>query len=182
MPITNFHQVMVINRKTAHTLMKPSVLLRSVTAAVLLVVLVAPVVVHAQDSAQVQDEKARQRLLNREAVNALWRLKRALEKDGFYSARVALNVWRSTAMDAGTFDQAKYDTFKKQLYEKSVNNSLRCFEEFLMADDFYNANFCLQTWRMHARELGTYRPEEYEALKKKLADAKASKTPPETKK
>ena len=171
---------MSINGKTTHTFMKTFVLLRSITALVLLLVVAAPSVVAAQDSAkQVQDEKARQRLLKREAVNALWRLKRALEKDGFYSARVALNVWRSAAMDAGTFDQAKYDAFKKQLYEKSVHDSLRCFEEFLLAEDFYNANFCLQTWRMHARELGTYREEKYEALKKKLADAKASQPPPE---
>ena len=174
---------MSINGKTTHTFMKTSVLLRSITALVLLLVVATPVVVPAQDSAkQVPDEKARQRLLKREAANSLWRLKRALAKDGFYSARIALNVWRSTAMDAGTFNQAKYDAFKKQLYEKSVHDSLRCFEEFLLEEDFYNANFCLQTWRMHARELGTYRQEKYEALKKKLADAKASKTPPKTKK
>ncbi len=168
--------------KSAPTLKKTSVLLRSVAAAALLAILLVTAG-QAQDSAkQVPDEKARQRLLNREAVNALWRLKRAMKKDGFYSARVALNVWRSAAMDAGTFDQAKYDAFKKQLYEKSVHDSLRCFEEFLLEEDFYNANFCLQTWRMHARELGTYRQEEYEALKKKLADAKTSKTPPKTEK
>ncbi len=175
----NSDQVMAINRKTTHRFMKTSVLLRSMVAAALMVLLLVPAV-QAQDSAkQVQDAKARQRLLKREALNALWRLKRSLEKDGFYSARVALNVWRTTAMDAGTFDQAKYDAFKKQLYEKSVNDSLRCFEQFLLEEDFYNANFCLQTWRMHARELGSYRQEEYEALKKKLADAKASKPPPE---
>ena len=127
---------------------------------------------------QIQDEQARQRMLKHEADSALWRLKRALKKDAFYSARVALNVWRSTAMDAGTFDQAQYDAFKKQLYEKSIQESLRCFDEFLQTEDYYNANFCLQTWRMHSRELGTYRPEEYEALKKKLADAKAARRPP----
>ena len=175
--------MMSITAKSSHPLLKTSSLLRTVTALVLLLVAAAPLVVSAQDSAkQVPDEKAWQRLLKREAVNALWRLKRALEKDGFYSARIALNVWRSTAMDAGTFDPAKYDAFKKQLYEKSVHDSLRCFEEFLQEEDFYNANFCLQTWRMHARELGTYRQEKYEALKKKLVDAKASKTAAKTKK
>jgi len=98
-----------------------------------------------------------------------------MEKDAFYSGRVALNIWRSTAMDAGTFDQAQYDEFKIQLYEKSVNDSLRCFEEFLLEEDSYNANFCLQTWRMHSKELGTLDHAEYEVFKKKLADAKAAK-------
>jgi len=98
-----------------------------------------------------------------------------MEKDAFYSGHVALNVWRSTALDAGTFDQSQYDEFKNQLYEKSINDSLRCFEEFLLEEDFHNANFCLQTWRMHSKELGTYDQAEYEVFKEKLADAKAAK-------
>ena len=64
---------------------------------------------------------------------------------------------------------------KSQLYEKSINDSLRCFEEFLLEEDLHNANFCLQTWRMHSKELGTYDQDEYEVFKKKLADAKAAK-------
>jgi hypothetical protein len=52
---------------------------------------------------QTKEEKARQRMLNREAVNALWRLKKALKEDGFYSGRVRLNVWRAAAIDAGKF-------------------------------------------------------------------------------
>ena len=114
-------------------------------------------------------------MLEREAANALKRLKRSMKKDGFYSGRVALNIWRSTAEDAGTFDQVKYEEYKKQLYEKSVNDSMSCFQEFLLEDDFFNANFCLQTWRMHAKELGTYEEEDYEALKQKIAEAKAAK-------
>jgi hypothetical protein len=98
-----------------------------------------------------------------------------MEKDGFYSGHVALNIWRSTAMDAGIFNEAQYDEFKTQLYEKSVNDSLRCFEEFLLEEDFYNANFCLQTWRMHSKELGTYDQDEYEVFIAELEDAKAAK-------
>jgi hypothetical protein len=123
---------------------------------------------------QSPEEEAGQKVLEKEAANALLRLKRSMEKDGFYSGRVALNVWRSTALDAGTFDQAQYDEFKKKLYEKSVNDSMRCFEEFILEEDYYNANFCLQTWRMHSKELGTYEQAEYEALKEKLAAAKAA--------
>ena len=147
----------------------------NITAALLLVLFLAAFVIAQDKTEQSPDETARQRMLKREADNAFRRLKRSMEKDGFYSGRVALNIWRSTAMDAGTFDQTQYDEFKTQLYEKSVNDSLRCFEEFILEEDFYNANFCLQTWRMHSKELGTYDQAEYEASKERLADAKAAK-------
>ncbi len=121
------------------------------------------------------DQKAKQRLLKREAANALYRFKLRLKKDGFYSGRVALNVWRSTAIDAGTFDQDQYEEFKTQLYEKSINDSLKCFEEFILEENFYDANVCLQTWRMHSKELGTYDQAGYEAFKKTLTDARTAK-------
>lgn len=130
----------------------------------------------AQDkSEQSPDEKAKQSMLKREAANSFWRLKRTLETEGFYASRVALNVWRSAAIDAGTFDQEQFNEFKKQLYEKSVNASLKCFEEFIVDEDYYNANVCLQTWRMHSKELGAYDEAQYEALKQKLTDARAGK-------
>ncbi len=113
-------------------------------------------------------------MLKFEAANAFWRLKHSLEKDAFYSTRIRLNVWRSTAMEAGTFDQTQYDEFKQQLYENSVNDSMKCYEDFILEDDFYNANICLQTWRMHSKELGTYDQDDYEVYLKKLADAKAA--------
>jgi hypothetical protein len=147
----------------------------NVTAALLLVLLLAPFAIPQDKTEQRPDEKARQQMLEREAANALRRLKRSMEKDGFYSGHVALNIWRSTAMDAGIFDEAQYDEFKTQLYEKSVNDSLRCFEEFLLEEDFYNANFCLQTWRMHSKELGKYDQAEYEVFKTQLEDARAAK-------
>jgi hypothetical protein len=147
----------------------------NITFALLLVLFLVAFVIAQDKTEQSPDETARQQMLKREAANALRRLKRSMEKDAFYSGRVALNIWRTTAMDAGTFDQTQYDEFKTQLYEKSVNDSLRCFEEFILEEDFYNANFCLQTWRMHSKELGTYDQAEYEASKERLADAKAAK-------
>ena len=121
------------------------------------------------------DHKAQQRTLKREAATALYRFKLRLEKEGFYSGRVALNVWRSTAIDAGTFDPEKYNDFKRQLYEKSLRDSMKCFEEFILEEGYHDANVCLQTWRMHSKELGTYEQAEYEALKKRLADARTAK-------
>ena len=147
----------------------------NITATLLLVLLLAPLGLTQDNNTELSpDENERQQMLKREAANALRRLKRSMEKDGFYSGRVALNIWQSTAMDAGTFDQAQYDEFKIQLYEKSVSDSLRCVEEALVEEDFYNGNFCLQTWRMHSKELGTYDQDDYEVYLKKMADAKAA--------
>ena len=147
----------------------------NIAATLLLVLLLAPPGLPQDNNTGLSpEENDRQQMLKREAANALRRLKRSMEKDGFYSGRVALNVWQSTAMDAGTFDQAQYDEFKTQLYEKSVSDSLRCVEEALVEEDFYNANFCLQTWRMHSKELGTYDQDDYEVYLKKMADAKAA--------
>jgi hypothetical protein len=146
----------------------------NITAVLLLLLLMAPPAIPQDKTEQSPDEIAKEKMLKREAAVALQRLKRSMEKDGFFSGRVALNVWQSTAMDAGTFDQAQYEEYKKRLYEKSVNDSLHCFEEALMEEDFYNANFCLQTWRMHSKELGTYDQDDYEVYLKKMADAKAT--------
>jgi len=147
----------------------------NITAVLILMLSLVPLAISQDKTEQSPSVNIRQEMLKREAADALRRLKNSMEKDAFYSGHVALNVWRSTAIDAGAFDQAQYDEFKTQLYEKSVNDSLRCFEEFLLEEDFYNANFCLQTWRMHSRELGTYDQAEYEVFKEKLEDAKAAK-------
>jgi hypothetical protein len=147
----------------------------TITAALLSVLLLASIASPQDEAINSLDDKAKLRLLKREAANALYRFKLRLEKDGFYSGRVALNVWRSTAIDAGTFDQDQYNEFKTQLYEKSINESLKCFEEFILEENYHDANICLQTWRMHSKELGTYDQAEYEALKKTMADSKTAK-------
>ena len=147
----------------------------TITAALLTVLLMVSVASPQEQSKPELDRTKKQRMLEVEAADALWRFKSKLEKEGFYSGRVALNIWRSTAIDAGTFDLDQYNEFKKQLYEKSINESLRCFEEFILEEDYYDANVCLQTWRMHSKELGSYDQAQYEALKKKMTDARSGK-------
>ena len=147
----------------------------SITAVLLLLIYLAPFAIGEDKKSPGQEKKARQKMLKLEAANALWRLKNSLEKDAFYSNRIRLNVWRSTAMEAGTFDQAQYDEFKQQLYENSVHDSMKCYEEFIREDNVYDANICLQTWRMHSKELGTYDKDTYEALKERLKQAKIKK-------
>jgi len=147
----------------------------TITTALLSVLLLVSIASPQDETKKNLDEKTKQRLLKREAANALYRFKLRLAKEGFYSGRVALNVWRSTAIDAGTFDQEQYNEFKSQLYEKSIHDSLKCFEEFISEGNYHDANICLQTWRMHSKELGTYDQAEYEALKKTLTEARTAK-------
>ena len=117
---------------------------------------------------ETEADKASQKQLEQEAAANLIRAKKSIEKDGFYIARVALNIWRSSAMDAGTFDPELYDGLKQTLYEKSTITSLKCFEYFLLLQSHHDANICLQTWRMHSRELGTYNKKTYQEYKEKL--------------
>ena len=126
---------------------------------------------------QTKEQKARQKMLNLEAANALWRLKRALKVDGFYSARVRLNVWRAAAIDAGKFDPQQYEEFKLQLYEKSLNDSLKCIEYYIEENSYHDANMCLQTWKMHAKEIDRFDESTYQELVKRLNDLKEK--PPE---
>ena len=121
---------------------------------------------------QTKEEKERQRMLNLEATNALWRLKRALEKEGFYAGRVRLNVWRAAAMDAGKFDPQKYEEFKQQLYQKSVNDALKCFEFYIEQNSPHDAKMCLQTWKVHASEIGQFDEDTYNELFERLEDLK----------
>ena len=41
------------------------------------------------------------------------KLEAAIEKDGFFSARIALNLWRREAQAAGLFDEDSYDQYKR---------------------------------------------------------------------
>jgi len=124
---------------------------------------------------QTKEEKARQKMLNLEAANALWRLKRSLEKDGFYSGRVRLNVWRAAAIDAGKFDPQKYEEFKLQLYEKSLNDSLKCIDYYIEVNSYHDANMCLQTWKVHAKEIDRFDESTYQELVKRLNSLKENK-------
>lgn len=124
---------------------------------------------------QTKEEKARQRMLNLEAANALWRLKRSLEKDGFYSGRVRLNVWRTAAIEAGKFDPEKYEEFKLQLYEKSLSDSLKCIEYYIEENSHHDANMCLQTWKVHAKEIDRFDESTYQELVKRIKEVKEKK-------
>ncbi len=125
---------------------------------------------------QARAESAEQHKLDLEAANALWRLQYALKEEGFSSGRVRLNVWRAAAIDAGKFDPAKYEELKIQLYEKSIDDSLKCFEHFIEQNSPHDANMCLQTWKMHTKEIDRFDDAAYQELVKRLDNLKAKKS------
>ena len=121
------------------------------------------------EAAEQKIEKTQeQKLLERYAAESLYRLKQSVKNDGFFNARVALNIWESNAIDAGNFDQALYDEFKAQIYKKSIQENLKWFDIFVKQKDYSDARTCLKMWRIHSEEIGVFDEEKYNEMKERL--------------
>ncbi len=116
-----------------------------------------------------QPELARQRELERDAAVNLSLAKKSIQEDAFYNAKVALNVWRLSALDAGNFDRKLYEDLRKQLYEKSIRENLRCIDVAVTQRDAPEANLCLRIYRLHAQEINAFDPKRYEDLKTRVS-------------
>jgi len=114
-------------------------------------------------------EIQRQRELERDSAVNLSLAKKSIQDDAFYNAKVALNVWKSSAIEAGNFDQKAYDELRKQLYDKSLRDNLRCIEVSIVHRDAQDANQCLKIYRLHATEIGSFDPKRYEELRERIA-------------
>jgi hypothetical protein len=140
------------------------------TAATLLSLVAVPAAFgQASPSPPAAQTDARQRELERDAAVNLSLAKKSIQDDAFYNARVALNVWKSSAAAAGNYDQKLYEELRKQLYDKSMKDNLRCIESSIAQRDNPNANKCLKIYRLHAQEIGAFDPQRYEELKKRVA-------------
>ena len=114
-------------------------------------------------------EIQRQRELERDSAVNLSLAKKSIQDDAFYNAKVALNVWKSSAIEAGNFDQKVYDELRKQLYDKSLRDNLRCIEISIAHRDAQDANQCLRIYRLHATEIGSFDPKRHEELRERIA-------------
>jgi len=112
----------------------------------------------------------RQRELERAAAVNLSVARKSIQDDAFYNARVTLNVWKISALEAGTFDPKIYDELRKQLYEKSIRDNLRCIDTSIARRDAVNANQCLRIYQLHAQEIGALDPRKYDELKQRVGD------------
>jgi hypothetical protein len=126
----------------------------------------------AEQSIDTSLDPASQKKLEKTARDSFRRLKYAVKNDGFYSARVSLNIWRIAAINAGTFDAQIYEQYKKDIYEASIEHNLGWFENFLIQGDFHNAETCLNIWRIHSKEIDTFSQEQFDEMGKRLTEAK----------
>jgi hypothetical protein len=94
--------------------------------------------------------------------------KKSIQEDAFYNAKVALNVWRLSALDAGNFDRKLYEDLRKQLYEKSIRDNLRCIDVAVAQRDAPEANLCLRIYRLHAQEINVFDTKRYEDLRTRV--------------
>jgi hypothetical protein len=113
----------------------------------------------------VQPEAARRKELERDAAINLSLVKKSIQDDAFFNAKVALNVWKLSATEAGNFDKKLYDDLRKQLYDKSIRDNLRCIDVAIAQRDSSEANLCLKIYRLHSQEIGVFDPQRYDDLK-----------------
>jgi hypothetical protein len=116
----------------------------------------------------IQPDAARQRELERDAAINLSLAKKSIQDDAFYNAKVALNVWKISAVEAGNFDRKLYEDLRKQLYEKSIRDNLRCIDVAVAHRDAADANLCLKIYRLHAQEINAFDPKRYEDLRERV--------------
>jgi hypothetical protein len=114
-------------------------------------------------------EVLRQKELERDAAVNLSLAKKSIQDDAFYNAKVALNVWRLSAIEAGNFDRKLYDDLRRQLYEKSIRDNQRCIDVAVAQRDAPDANLCLKIYRLHSQEIDAFDPKRYEELKARVS-------------
>ena len=117
----------------------------------------------------IQPDAARQRELERDAAINLSLAKKSIQDDAFYNAKVALNVWKISAVEAGNFDRKLYEDLRKQLYEKAIRDNLRCIDVAVAHRDAADANLCLKIYRLHAQEINAFDPKRYEDLRARVS-------------
>lgn len=113
-------------------------------------------------------DAARQRVLERDAAINLSLAKKSIQEDAFYNAKVALNVWKISAIEAGNLDRKLYEDLRKILYEKSIRDNVRCIDVAVARRDSINANLCLKIYRLHAQEINAFDPTRFEDLRSRV--------------
>ncbi len=118
-------------------------------------------------------EKARRAELDRLAADSLWRLKRAIRRDRYPSARANLNVWRVTAKDAGVYDPVLDRQLTDRIYKKAIDNTLTWFDYSLSKGWLAEADFARRVYRVRAIEIGWFDPAFYETLGERIEDRRS---------
>lgn len=112
----------------------------------------------------------RQKELERAAAVNLSVARKSIQDDAFYNARVTLNVWKISALEAGAFDPKIYDELRNQLYEKSIRENLRCIDISIARRDAANANQCLRIYQLHTQDIGAFDSRKFDELKHRIGE------------
>lgn len=79
-----------------------------------------------------------------------------------------MNIWRSNAQDAGVFEPAQYESFKRQIYQKSIKRTLYwvviCIEESWLRE----ADLWLRVYRARSNVIGVFDQARYDRLDKRI--------------
>ncbi len=105
-------------------------------------------------------------------ADSLLHLEKAIKKDGFSSAMTALNVWRSTAREAGAFDPVKYNDFKKRIYQKFIDHILKWFDACVDEGWLDDAGFWSRAYYVRSSEIGTFDSARYDEMKNRIQKKK----------
>ncbi|QTA89514.1 hypothetical protein [Desulfonema magnum] len=100
------------------------------------------------------------------------RLQKAVRRDGFNSAICALNIWRSNSIDAGVFDQVKYDDFKKHIYKKSVAEILAWFKVCIREKWAKDADFWMRVYSVRSNTINAFDQALYDKMKASIQGIK----------
>ncbi len=111
--------------------------------------------------------------ITRRAADSLWRLKRAIQRDAYSSARAALNIWRSNAIEAGNFDEAAHEEYRRQIFEKSIQSTLSWFEASLGQEWINDAGYSVQVYKLQSRAIDTFDQKLYDNMLERIQKKKA---------
>lgn len=111
---------------------------------------------------QVAPDDHRAAQLKRDADHSLYLARHSIKINGFFCANIELNIWKNLAQRAGTFDEKIYEELKTELYTGSMRHMEKWFNYYLKRGFYNDAQKCLQTWRIHAMEIGKFDETAYE--------------------
>jgi len=104
------------------------------------------------------------------AKGSLRKLEKAIRRDKFASAVCALNIWRSNAQDAGIFDQARYNDYKKRIYRKSIGNIFYWFDISIEEGWIKEAKFWRRAYYFRSTAINAFDQARYDKMKKKIQE------------
>ena len=110
--------------------------------------------------------------LKQAADQSLYLARHSIKTNGFFCADIELNIWQNLARRAGTFDETIYNELKTELYTSSMRHLDKWYTYYVKRGFYNDARKCLQTWRLHAMEIGAFDEAEYEKKTAALAAAK----------